>query len=174
MNVQLNVTRDLFDSCVDMEYARVQFAAPRNLAEAIEVDIWGLLLRNAGRLFGESLSGELQVPDGKTVFIEGWSRLTFQDVTKLDLHVALYRGNTNSFHLDEQGNKVCLEHHVLREEAAGYEYCLGGVLLWPFGDCGLDVLAVGPVILEFDNSDCVSCDDFEKRFESMELPESCR
>ncbi|RUS43559.1 hypothetical protein [Cohnella sp. AR92] len=90
--------------------------------------------------------------------------LTFEEVSRIKVKVALYEEDGRSFLVQQSGEILRLKKEwIFPYENEGYTYNFGGVLDWPYGHCSIVITAHGNVLIQFNQEDCINLREFNLR-----------
>jgi hypothetical protein len=138
----------------------------------LSILIWGIIYREPEHdaAFCQLLRSQTQDSLPNSLYLSGWGRLTFENITQGNITVWPYRpvlqGGDHQFLTDGQGNPITISYSWLESEKAfGTEYLVSMVLEQPFGFMTLKLKALSPVTLS------VNPDDFVLEDQVIACPE---
>lgn len=159
MRYTMDITGSGYD-VVDFDFCHMFFPVPRQLLPKMTVEFWGLVIHPSGRDEHRNLQRCIDFDISvNNIFIAGYSAVSIECPVQAELFLALYDidSHDKEFKRDEKGEVVQLSKLWKIDSVEGSrEYNFGGILVWPYGDCSLDLHARGPAALEFDTEDCVA------------------
>jgi len=161
MKTTIDLTRDRFDM-VDFCESDIFFDPSWQQRGAnIVFPVWGatLLPRELARNGVEIDFSHLK--DDIGIYIAGYAWLALEQVCFGSLEVWLYEPNQDHT-LRHFGKKVILSEEWGEKRQDAYDYMMCGVLAWPDSFHDLTLQAMGRVHLSFNESDCISGNDYVK------------
>lgn len=158
----LNITNEKFEliylseSTINIDYSSM---SPNKLA----LDVWGVTLPIS--VFGLEAYGltENTKPFNDDIYVSGYSRLTFHDVTGGNMEVELFSKESPYNKLSWPDNSLMKINKTWGKVSLEGErniYEIEGTLAWPYGRCDLSIATRSSVCIEFNSANFIPVKEY--------------